>query len=103
MTDSCAITAVLYEVNDYTTEWLDGVTLYDPATTNIVAIGMFTDGDEKSAFTPFEVSMNYLKAYDPAKKYKFSIICSSSKNGAEFAGAPGSELIVDDIEIINAE
>ena len=26
MTDSCAITAVLYEVNDYTTEWLDGVT-----------------------------------------------------------------------------
>ena len=34
---------------------------------------------------------------------KFSIICSSSKNGAEFAGAPGSELIVDDIEIINAE
>ena len=44
-----------------------------------------------------------MKAYDPAKKYKFSIICSSSKNGAEFAGAPGSELIVDDIEIINAE
>ena len=103
MTDSCAITAVLYEVNDYTTEWLDGVTLYDPATTNIVAIGMFTDGAEKSAFTPFEVSLNYLKAYDPAKKYKFSIICSSSKNGAEFAGAPGSELIVDDFEIINAE
>ena len=103
MTDSCAITALLYEVNDYTTEWLDGVTLYDPATTNIVAIGMFTDGAEKSAFTPFEVSLNYLKAYDPAKKYKFSIICSSSKNGAEFAGAPGSELIVDDIEIINAE
>ena len=64
---------------------------------------MFTDGAEKSAFTPFEVSLNYLKAYDPAKKYKFSIICSSSKNGAEFAGAPGSELIVDDIEIINAE
>ena len=65
------------------------MTLYDPATTNIVAIGMFTDGAEKSAFTPFEVSLNYLKAYDPAKKYKFSIICSSSKNGAEFAGAPG--------------
>lgn len=103
MTDSCAITAVLYEVNDYDSEWLDGVTLYDPATTNIVAIGVFTDGAEKSAFTPFEVSLNYLKDYDPAKKYKFSIICSSSKNGAEFAGAPGSELIVDDIEIINAE
>lgn len=103
MSDSCAITAVLYEVNDYNTEWLDGVTLYDPATSNIVAIGMFTDGAEKSAFTPFEVSLDYRKPYDPNKKYKFSIICSSSKNGAEFAGAPGSELIVDDIEIINAE
>jgi len=101
MQDSCAITAVLYEVTDYSTEWLDGETLYDPETTNIVAMGMFTDGSEKSVFTPFEVKLNYLKDYDSTKKYKFSIICSSSKNGADFAGAPGSELVIDDIEVIN--
>lgn len=105
MADSCVITAVLFEVNDYEGdgEWLDGVTLYDPATTNIVAMGVFMDGAEKSEFTPFEVKLKYSddKVYDSSKKYKFSIICSSSKNGAEFAGAPGSELIIDDVEIVN--
>jgi len=55
------------------------------------------------AYFHWLAAVKFTKAYDPAKKYKFSIICSSSKNGAEFAGAPGSELIVDDIEIINAE
>lgn len=45
----------IIEVNDYTTEWLDGVTLYDPATTNIVAIGMFTGGGENRLLLPLKL------------------------------------------------
>ena len=33
--------------------------------------------------------------------YRFAVIFSSSKDGDKFCGAGGSELIVDEVEIIN--
>ena len=63
---------------------------------------MFTDGAEKSAFTPFEVSLNYLKAYDPAKSINFQSFALPVKMVQNLEELR-SELIVDDIEIINAE
>ena len=104
MLDSCALTAVLYEVSDYTDEMtLDGETLFDqtniPEGVKIVAMAVM-NSHSQTDFAPFELKLDYLETYDPSKKYKFSIICSPSKNGAKFAGCPGSKLIVDEIEVI---
>lgn len=38
--------------------------------------------------------------FDSNQKYRFAIVCSSSKDGDKFWGAPGSKLWVDDIEVI---
>ena len=38
--------------------------------------------------------------YDAEKTYKLAIICSSSKDGANFNGAANSTLIVDNLEVI---
>jgi len=40
------------------------------------------------------------KTFDPAKEYVLAIVMSSSIDGANFTGAIGSTLIVDDIELI---
>ena len=54
----------------------------------------------QDSFTEFEEEFTYLKEYDPAKEYKFAIVCASSKDGDLFKGAGGSTLIVDEFEVI---
>ena len=39
------------------------------------------------------------KSWDASKKYKLAIVCSSSKDGDKFSGAPGSVLYVDDLKV----
>ena len=51
-------------------------------------------------YTPFNIEFEYLQEYDRTAKYKFAIICSSSKDGDLFKGAGGSTLIVDEFEVI---
>lgn len=101
-TDQCMISAILYEVNSYNDpeykEFLTGVDAYTSA--KIVAIGQLKDGTAKTAWTKFDIKLDYKKAYDSTKKYRFSIICSSSKDGDNFNGAPGSTLLVDDFELV---
>ena len=60
------------------------------------------DGSAKSEFTPFNLKFNFLpdKSYDPNAKYKIAIVCSASKEGDSFKGAPDSTLILDELEII---
>ncbi len=94
--DSLAISAVLYEI-ETTKESLDGHDIY--TSDKIVAKKMFASAETKTEYTPFELVLDYEKEYDPAKKYKFAIILSSSKNGAAYKAAAGSTLIVDDIEV----
>ena len=101
MEDECSITAVLYEAKD---EEGNDVTLtgHDINTSDYrVAYVTITSGTTaQDSFTEFEEEFTYLKDYDPAKEYKFAIVCSSSKDGDKFKGAGGSTLIVDEFEVI---
>lgn len=98
--DECSIAAILYSVDtEKDDQILDGTNIY--TSEKIVAIAQLEDGSEKTDYTPFELKMNYIKPYDPTKLYRFAIICSSSKNGDKFSGAPNSTLIVDNIEVIS--
>lgn len=95
--DTCSISAVLYEVqND--SETLNGSTIY--TSDKVVATAMFTNA-RADQFTPFQLNMVYRKEFNPTKKYKFTIIFSSSKDGASYNAAVGSRLIVDDVMVIN--
>ena len=49
---------------------------------------------------PFEFIKNYNKDDVDAFAYNLVIVFSSSKNGAIFQGAVGSQLIVDDVQVI---
>ncbi|NDV96054.1 hypothetical protein D0T84_14195 [Dysgonomonas sp. 521] len=98
--DECSINAILYEI-ETDADYLTGVDAYK--SDKLVAIGQLQDGTAKAQYTQFSIDMEYKadKQYDPAKKYRFAIICSSSKYGDTFSGAPGSVLYIDDIEIIS--
>ncbi|WP_108822498.1 PCMD domain-containing protein [Dysgonomonas sp. Marseille-P4361] len=97
-TDECAINAILYEVDEKGT-YLTGVDAYDE--TKLTAIAKLKDGTKKEEYSFFDIDFEYIKPYDPNKTYRLAIICSSSKWGDTFSGAPGSVLYVDDIEIIS--
>lgn len=98
MVDSMAMTAVLYEVSDYA-ETLDGTNIQ--TSDKIVAIGVLSNGDEKTEYTPFSIPLQYIKPYNSSKLYKFTVIFASSNNGAAFKGAPGSTLKVDNIQVVS--
>lgn len=96
--DECSMSAVLYEVvND--DETLDGSNIY--TSDKIVAQAMFKSSETVTEYTPFEINLKYVKDYDPAKKYKFTIILSASADGAAYNAAVGSKLIVDDVVVVN--
>lgn len=75
---------------------------------NMVALALIPNPQETSEWLPFDIPFDYQrygKKIDENKlakgKYKLSIIFASSKNGATFEGAPGSTLLVDDVELIS--
>ena len=98
-TDECAIQAVLYEAET------DDFTLTGHDINNSdkrVAVAALSDGTAKAAWTLFDIPFTWLegKTYDPAKKYKLAIVCSSSKEGDLFKGAGGSTLLIDEFEVV---
>ena len=105
-TDECSIVAVLYEVENEEDETLDGSNVLNDS--RIVASAIMTSGEQKD-FKQFGLELNYTGEYNPANKYKFAIVCSSSKNGSGYKGpegtvlgARGSMLIVDEISVYSA-
>ena len=66
-----------------------------------VAIAALADGSAKADWTEFNIAFEYLegKSYDPSKKYKMAIVCSSSKDGDKFKGAANSTLWIDNLEV----
>lgn len=99
--DECSIVAVLYEAKD---ENGNEVTLTGVDINNSpyrVAVAQLADGTEKAEYTEFNIPFEYLKDYDASKEYKFTIVCASSKEGDLFKGAGGSNLIIDEFEIIS--
>lgn len=69
----------------------------------IVSIARITDDIriETGEWTPFDMSFNYVngKSFDADKEYMFTIVFSSSKEGAVFNGAIGSTLHIDEVKI----
>lgn len=97
-TDAPAINAVLYEVNSYAFDFLDGTNLQ--TSEKVVARASLKDASAKSAYTDFNIDFEWgSNKFDPNKKYKLAIVCSSSKDGDKFSGAPGSVLFVDDLKV----
>lgn len=99
--DTPALNAVLYEVNAYAFEYLDGTNLL--TSKKIVAIASVKyDEAAEAGYIDFNVPFEYKdnKSFDATKKYKLAIVCSSSKDGDSFSGAPGSTLLVDDLKIV---
>lgn len=97
-TDAPAINAVLYEVDSYAFDFLDGTNLQ--TSEKVVARASLKDASAKSAYTDFNIDFEWgSNKFDPNKKYKLAIVCSSSKDGDKFSGAPGSVLFVDDLKV----
>lgn len=98
--DTPALNAVLFEVDSYSTEHLDGTNLL--TSNKVVAVASVKDAGEQTAYTAFNVNFEYKngKSWDASKKYKLAIVCSSSKDGDKFSGAPGSVLYIDELEVI---
>lgn len=95
-TDEFSINAILYEVANYS-ETLDGANIY--SSDKVVATALLSDGSVAD-WTIFELNFEYVKSFDASKKYKLAIICSSSKYGNSFEGAPESELVVKSLSIM---
>lgn len=73
---------------------------------NMVAVAVIDNPQETDEWTRFEIDFDYDrygKTVDLQKlangQYNISIILASSKNGDTFQGAPGSTLLVDDMEL----
>lgn len=99
-TDQCSLTAVLYEVANEK-ETLNGSNIY--TSDKIVAKAIFKSDKTVKEYTPFELNLEYIKEYDPAKKYKFTVIFSASADGAAYNAAVGSKLWIDDVQITNGK
>lgn len=104
--DEFMISVALYETEEYDLDgWSDCLTGEAETENNIyhssrvAAIAQLTGG-EQAEWKNFELPLEWKKEYSADKKYRLTIICSASKDGDKFWGAPGSTLIVDDFELI---
>ncbi len=98
------IYAIVYEVTPEV-PFLDGTN--NLTSDNLVMVARIADADRKPAaeWTRFEIPFKALegKTLDPVKlakgQYNYSVVFSSSKDGAKFIGAAGSTLLVDEVEV----
>lgn len=109
-TDQAAIYAVLYRNTVAEGEGegkskkivLDGNNIL--TSEHIVAIAQMENIKTTSEWTPFDISFQYHQPIDENivenRGYSLAIVFSSSRDGAKFEGAIGSELCIDDIRII---
>ena len=109
-TDQAAIYAVLYRNTVAESEGegkskkivLDGNNIL--TSEHIVAIAQMENIKTTSEWTPFDISFQYHQSIDENivenRGYSLAIVFSSSRDGAKFEGAIGSELCIDDIRII---
>lgn len=101
-TDDFDIYGILYEVTK-DVPYLDGTNSLTSG--NIVSIARLDDRKQTDEWTRFEIPfvLKEGKSIDPVKlangQYNISIVMSSSKDGANFNGAVGSTLMVDEMEI----
>ncbi len=103
MEDKCRILAVMY-LTDEKVKHLNGFNIR--TSPNIVGMAEIADGSstQGEGYHVFDISFRYDKVVDPellAKgRYNLALVFSSSNRGDVYDGAPGSELLIDDVEII---
>jgi len=99
--DSFDVYAIIFESRDKE-NYLYGDHNFQDSRNIAIARIPFTERLETTTWRevefPFELVSG--KTYDPTKEYVMAIVMSSSIDGANFAGAIGSTLIVDEIELI---
>ena len=95
--DKCSIAAYLFEVDSYD-DYLDGHTIKDPESKIIMVASLTSEGEAN--FTSKELKFTETGTYDPSKKYKLAIVCTSSSEGDAYRGAPGSTLWVKNLEVL---
>lgn len=96
--DECSLIAYLYEVDSYG-DYLDGTNIN--SSEKVILKAAFSSGAQDS-FT--EKTVNFEPtgngSFDPAnKKYKIAIVCTPSKEGDAYNGAPDSALWIKSLEI----
>lgn len=96
--DECSLTAYVYEVDSYN-DHLDGTNIN---TSDKVILKAAFSGGAQADFT--EKTVNFEQTgngtFDPAnKKYKIAIVCTPSKEGDAYEGAPESTLWVKSLEV----
>lgn len=100
--DLPAIYAVFFET-DKETPYLDGGNVL--TSPNIVLTAQLKDPKESDEWIHFELPFEPVegKSIDPVKlkdgRYKLTIVMTSSRDGAEFVGAIGSTLLVDEMNL----
>ena len=100
--DNFDIYAVFYETSD-NVQYLDGSNIKNHP--NIVMIAQIDNRKETDEWTPFTITFKSKdgKNIDSEKlknnKYNLAIVMSSSEGGAEFLGAVGSTLYVDEMQL----
>lgn len=107
--DKFSIYAMFFEKSDET-PYLDGnIPSQGFSHPSLVALAMMEEDklDESSEWRYFDIPFDYErygKTIDSEKlangKYSIAIVFSSSRDGDEFKGAPGSVLFVDEVELI---
>ncbi len=102
-TDQCDIYAVLYEIDATNFEPLDGSNV--KTSDRVVAIAEMPAYSTATVWTSFDLPFVWRdgKQFDKSRYdaggYAFTLVMTSSKEGAEFSGAVGSELHVDNVKV----
>lgn len=94
--DKGSVVAVIFEVSDYTTDFLDGTNVKKAS--NIAAIADLEKSTNTTMMTE-TAQFQVLKSFDASKKYKLAIVFSSSSKGDNFEGGEDSELFVKSIKL----
>lgn len=94
ITDSCSIYAVLYRG----TTRLDGTNIH--TSDRIIATATLPDGSARGNWTKFDLPFVYNVTTLP-DNMMLAIVISSSQNGDSYAGAVGSRLQVDSLQIVH--
>lgn len=89
--------------------YLDGYTIH--TSPDVIARAEWTEGGEGIVETPainnykhFSIPFVYKEDFDYHNyNYKLTMVFSSSKNGDLYEGAVGSELYIDEVEIVTEE
>lgn len=100
--DMCQFYAVFYET-DEDTPMLDGTNILTHP--NIISAAVIENQKETDEWIRFDIPFVYRdgKSIDIEKlnngKYNLAVVFTSSIDGAYFKGAPGSRLLIDEVEI----